>query len=31
VRSLLLHTPVDGDDAAIAQLLDWFSLSIMNV
>ena len=31
VRSLLQHTPVDGDDAAIAQLLDWFSLSIMNV
>lgn len=31
VRSLLQHTPVNGDDAAIAQLLDWFSLSIMSV
>ena len=31
VRSLLQQTPVNGDDAAIAQLLDWFSLSIMSV
>lgn len=31
VRSLLQNTAADGDDAHIAQLMDWFSLRIMNV